>query len=81
MPSKCITINDKDPVWMDENIKSKIKTRNLLYKQYIQNGGIENDFLLLEIFIIEFNELIPFTKSLHYENLEKIYNRLLQAKN
>ena len=81
MPSKCITVNDKDPVWMDENIKSKIKTRNLLYKQYIQNGGIENDFLLLEIFIIEFNELIPFTKSLHYENLEKNYNRLLQAKN
>ena len=71
MPSKYVTVNNKDPVWMDENIKSKIKTRNLLYKQYIQNGRFESDFLLLETFITEFNELIPFTKSLHYEDLGK----------
>ena len=71
MPSKYITVNNKDPVWMDENIKSKIKTRNLLYKQYIQNGRFESDFLLLETFITEFNELILFTKSLHYEDLGK----------
>lgn len=30
VPSKYITVSDKGPVWMYENIKSKIKTRNLL---------------------------------------------------
>ena len=32
VPNKYITIDDKDPVWMNETIKSKIKTRNKLYK-------------------------------------------------
>ena len=36
--SKYITVNDKDLVWMNENIKSKIKTKKILHKQYTQNG-------------------------------------------
>ena len=28
VPNKHITIDDKDPVWMNETIKSKIKTKN-----------------------------------------------------
>ena len=40
--NKYITIDDKDPVWMNENIKSKIKTKNLLFKQYLQNGRFES---------------------------------------
>ena len=66
---------------MHENIKSKIKTRNLLYKQYIQNGRFESDFVLLETFITELNELISSSKSLYYENLgKKLNNPLLQTK-
>ena len=45
VPNKYITIDDKDPVWMNEIIKSKIKTKNLLFKKYIQNGRFESDFL------------------------------------
>ena len=33
VPNKYITIDDKDPVWMNEIIKFKIKTKNLLLKQ------------------------------------------------
>ena len=43
-----MTINDKDPVWINETIKSKIKTRNKLYKQYIENGRFESDFVFIE---------------------------------
>ena len=39
-PNRYITIDDKDPVWMNEIIKSKIKTK-LLFKQYIQYGRFE----------------------------------------
>ena len=81
VPNKYITIDDKDPVWMNGNIKSKIKTKNLLFKQYIQNGRFESDFVFLEKLITEINELISSTKNLYYENLaKKLNNPLLQAK-
>ena len=51
-------MNDKDPVWMNENIKSKTQTRNLLYQQYIQNTKFQCEFVFLETFISELNELI-----------------------
>ena len=31
VPNKHVTHDDKDTVWMHENIKSKIKTKNKLY--------------------------------------------------
>ena len=66
---------------MNEIIKSKIKTKDLLFKQCIQNGRFESDFVFLETLITEFNELISFTKNLYYENLvKKLNNPLLQAK-
>ena len=66
-----MTVNDKDPVWMNENIKSKIKTRNLLYKQCTQNGKFKGEFVLLETFITEYNELVSSIRDLYYKNLEK----------
>ena len=71
VPNKYITINDKDHVWMNEIIKSKMKAKNILYKKYIQNGRFESDFIFLENLITELNELISSAKTLHYENLGK----------
>ena len=72
VPNKyIITIDDKDPVWVNETIKSKIKAKNAFYKKYIQNDGFESDFVYLENLIIELNELISSTKALYYENLAK----------
>ena len=58
VPNKYKAIDDKHPVSMNEIIKSKIKTKNLFFKQYIQNGRFESDFVLLETLITEINELI-----------------------
>ena len=69
VPNEFITIDDKDPVWMNEIIKSKIKTKNLLFKQYIQNGRLESNFVFLETLIPEINELILSTKNLCYKTL------------
>ena len=81
VPNKYITIDDKDPVWMNETIKSKIKTRNKLWKQYIENGRFESDFMMTETLITEINDLITSTKDLYYNNLAKrLNNPLLQAK-
>ena len=79
--NKYITIDDKDPVWMNDFVKSKIKTKNLLFKQCIQNGIFESNFLFLESIVNELNELISSTKALYYENLaKKLNNPLLQVK-
>ena len=81
VPTKCITIDDKDPVWMNETIKSKIKAKNAFYKKYIQNGRFESDFVYLQNLIIELNKLISSTNVLYCENLaKKLNNPLLQAK-
>ena len=81
VPNKYITIDDKDPVWMSDTIKSKIKTRNKLYKQYIENGRFESDFMMIETLITEINYLITSTKDLYYNNLAKrLNNPFLQAK-
>ena len=56
-------IDGKDPVWMNETIKSKIKAKNILYKKYIENGRFESDFIFLENLITELNKLISSTKT------------------
>ena len=81
VPNKYITVDEKDPVWMNEIIKSKMKTKNKLCKQYIQNGRFESNFVLIERLVTEINHLISHTKALYYENLAiKLNNTLLQAK-
>ena len=77
VPNKYITIDDKDPVWMNETVKLKIKTKNNMYNKYIQNGRFQSDFLLLEILITELNELMNTTKALYYQNLSKRLNNPL----
>ena len=47
VPNKYITIDDKDPVWINETIKSTIKAKKAFYKIYIQNGRFESDFVYL----------------------------------
>ena len=78
--NKYINIDDKDPVWMNEMIKSKMETKNKLYQQYIQNGRFESGLIFIESLIAELNDLISYTKDLYYENLAKPFNPLLQAK-
>ena len=81
MPNKYITIDDKDPVWMNETIKLKIKAKDNMYKKYIQNGRFESDFVLLETLITELNKLVSTVKALHYINIgKKLNDPLLQAK-
>ena len=53
VPNKYITIDDKDPVWINEIITSKMETKNKLYQQYIQNGRFESDLVFIESLIAE----------------------------
>ena len=39
--TKYITIDDKDRIWMNEIIKSKMEPKNKLYQQYTQKGRFQ----------------------------------------
>ena len=81
VPNKYIYVDEKDPVWMNESIKLKIKAKNIMYKKYIQSGRLKSNFLLLQILVTGLNELINTTEAMCYENLSKrLNNSLLQAK-
>ena len=72
-----ITVSDRDPVQMNEIIKSKRKAKNKLYKQYIKNGRFESDFVFIESLVNEINDLVSNAKNLYYGNLAKILNNPL----
>ena len=59
---------------MNEKIKSKVKSKNQLFKVYIENSSNEVDFLNLKNSIAELNKLISTTKTSYYENLGKKLN-------
>ena len=71
VPRKCVTCDDKDPVWMNENTKSKIKAKNKLYQVYVKISRQETDFCALEESVCNLNDMIPQTKTSYFENLGK----------
>ena len=46
VPNMSITCDDRDPPWMNEFVKKKIKSKNNIYKDYVKNGRTENAFKL-----------------------------------
>ena len=74
VPNKNVTFNGKDPMWMNENIKSKIKAKNKLYKEYVKKGRQKTDFCTLEESVRNLYDLILQTKTSYYENLGKKLN-------
>ena len=69
IPNKYVTSNDKDPVWMNENIKSRIKVKYKLYQVYVKKDKQETDFSTLEESVRNLNDIILQTKTSYYENL------------
>ena len=42
--SEVITVDDRDPLWINEEIKCKIKSKNKTFQQYLKNGRKTTDF-------------------------------------
>ena len=69
--NKYVACDDKDPVWMNENMKSKIEAKIKLYQVYVQKGRQETDFYAFEESVRNLNDLILQNKTSYYENLGK----------
>ena len=66
---------------MNEKIRSKVKSKNQLYKVCMKNGRNEVDFLSLKNSIAELNKLVSTTKISYCENFgEKLNDPTIKTK-
>ena len=80
-PNKLVTFDDRDPPWMNDFVKSKIKWKNQLYKIYTKNGYKHNDYLQLKEATVLVSQVIAKRKE-DYHNLiaSKLNNPKTSAK-
>ena len=73
-PSKTITCNDKDPPWLNEEIKSLIKLKNEAYKDYQNSNKSHFELNRWKTITIQLNESINIAKQKYYSDLSSKLN-------
>ena len=68
-PNEMITIDEKDPPWLTNFIKSKILEKNTLYNNFILNGSKNEDYHLVLSATNNINKLINNSKCNYYSRL------------
>ena len=71
VPNKVITCDDRDPPWINDNIKNKIRRKNSMYKNYKRNSKNNRDYELLTKAVSEVSQLIEKSKDEYYYRLGK----------
>ena len=74
VPNKVITCDDRDPPWINDNIKNKIRWKNSIYKSYKRNGKRTEDYESLTKAVSEVSLLIEKSKGDYYYRLGKRLN-------
>ena len=69
IPNKLVTFDDKDPPWMTEKLKEKIKWKHKVYRDYLKNGKTEADYMYVHHAISEVSQLISESKDKYYNKL------------
>ena len=80
-PNKLVTFDDRDPPWMNDFVKSKIKWKNQLYKVYTKNEYKCNDYLRFKKATVLISQVIAKRKE-DYHNIiaSKLNNPKTSAK-
>ena len=63
VPNKVITCDDRDPPWINDNIKNKIRWKNSMYKNHKINGKKIEDYELLTKAVSKVSQLIEESKN------------------
>ena len=76
IPNKWITIDDKDPPWMNDEIKNKINYRNTFYQQLKKHKINLTDLDVVNKLTLELSSIISQRKDEYYCYLAKKLNDL-----
>ena len=74
IPNKIITCNDKDPPWINDEVKNLIKLQKVILNNYIKNGRKSEDYDLLTNTSQQLSDIINNRKASHYSHLTKKLN-------
>ena len=74
IPNKIKTFRNSDPLWMNDDIKSKIKLKHKLYHCYLRHKKNNEDFAKLEYLRNEIDNLISKSKKEYYQNTNRKLN-------
>ena len=72
--NKVITCDDRDPPWINDKIKNKIKWKNSMHKNYKRNGKKTEDYELLVKAVSGGSQLTEKSKGEYYYRLGKRLN-------
>ena len=72
IPNKLVTFNDKDPPWMPEHLKKKIKWRNKIYAEFLNENNDSADYITLQNVRVEASELVCKSKDDYHKQLARI---------
>ena len=76
IPNKLITIDDKDPPWMNDKIKNKIKKRDMFYQQLKKYKSNFTDFDVMNELTSGLPLIISQRRDEYYSQLAKKLNDL-----
>ena len=80
-PNKLITVDDRDPPWVTENIKKLLEDKSKLYTQYIKNRRKEEDYEKFLNLTTNVTTEISNSKKNYFDNLaEKLCDPKLNRK-
>ena len=71
IPNTIKTFINSDPPWMNDDVKSKIKLKHMLYYRYLRHKRNNEDFAKLEYLCNKIDNLISKSKMKYYENINR----------
>ena len=69
IPNKIIKVSQRDPPWIDKNLKRKLNRQQRLYRNYKKHGHKPGDKIRVDAFRDECNEAIRKAKEGYFEKL------------
>ena len=67
--SKVITVDNRDPPWINEEVRCKIKSKSKTFEQYLKNGRKITDFEIADCEAAELSEIIQNRKEKYFFDL------------
>ena len=69
MSNKLVTFDDKDPPWMTEKLKERIKWNHKVYRDCLKKGETDADYMYVHHAITKVSQLISESKDKYYNKL------------
>ena len=64
-----MNFDNKDPPWMTEKLKEKLKWKHKVYRHYLKNGKTKADYIYEHHTISEVSQLVSENKDNYYHKL------------